>query len=419
MNQRELRLLFLVAGAVVFVDTAFYSAVVPLLPALTRELHLTKASAGLLTAGYAIGTLAGSIPGGILAERAGPRVTLYAGLALMGASSLAFGLLDHIALLDAARFVQGVGGACTWAGSLAWLVAEVPPSRRGSAIGGALAAGIGGALFGPVIGTLAHALGRAPVFAAVAFVAAALAVAVGILPAPAVPAAPLERLPFTRQVRRPGIALGMWLVALPAIASGTVNVLAPLRLGDLGASAAGIGATFLIAAGIEAAMSPAVGHVSDRRGRLLPLRLGLAGATVSLLLLPLPSSAVVLGAVIVLTTVALGSFWAPAMAMLSDLAESHGMSQGYVFALINLAWAAGQVTGAGGGGALAKTAGDGVPFAIAAGLCGLTLVLLLAQPAAARLRSGDGPRWRAAAVSSSPIRTGSNGPRDAERSEAQ
>jgi MFS family permease len=124
-------------------------------------------------------------------------------------------------------------------------------------------------------------------------------------------------------------------------------------------------------------MSPAVGHVSDRRGRMLPLRAGLAGAAVSLLLLPLPSNAVVLGAVIVLTTVALGSFWAPAMAMLSDLAESHGMSQGYVFALINLAWASGQVAGAGGGGALAKATGDGVPFALAAALCALTLGLLL------------------------------------------
>ena len=88
MNQRQLRLLFLVAGAVVFFDTVFYAAVVPLLPTLTRQLHLTKASAGVLTAGYAAGTLVGSLPGGMIAERAGPRVTLYTGLALMGGGSL-------------------------------------------------------------------------------------------------------------------------------------------------------------------------------------------------------------------------------------------------------------------------------------------------------------------------------------------
>jgi len=376
---REQRLLFLVAGAVVFFDTVFYAAVVPLLPSLTRALHLTKASAGVLTAGYALGTLAGSIPGGILAERSGPRVTLYTGLALMGSSSLAFGLLDNVGLLDGARFVQGFGGAFTWAGSLAWLVTLVPAERRGSAIGGALAAGIGGALFGPVVGTLAHALGRGPVFSAVVLVALGLAAAVGLLPAPPRSSPLPDREPLTRQLRRPAIALGMWLVAVPAIASGAMNVLGPLRLGRLGAGAAGIGATFLVAAGVEAVTAPAVGHLSDRRGRMFPLRIGLGAAAVALLCFTLPRDALLLAVVIVLATVALGSFWAPAMAMLSDAADTLGISQGYAMALINLAWAGGQIIGAGGGGTLAKAAGDGLPLAGSAGLCIVTLAVLLAH----------------------------------------
>jgi MFS family permease len=377
MNQRELRLLFVIAGAVVFFDTVFYAAVVPLLPTLTRQLHLTKASAGVLTAGYAVGTLVGSLPGGMLAERAGPRVTIYTGLALMGGSSLAFGLLGNVALLDAARFIQGVGGACTWAGSMVWLIIETPADRRGSAIGGALAAGIGGALFGPVVGTLAHGLGRGPVFSVVVLVAAGLAVAVGMLPRPAAPKRDPRRARLSRQLRRPAIVLGMWLVALPAIASGMMNVLAPLRLGVLGAGAAGIGATFLIAAGVEAVISPVVGRLSDRRGRMFPLRIGLGGAAIALLLFTLPRTALLLAVVIVLETVALGTFWAPAMAMLSDAADSHGMSQAYALALTNFAWAAGQIAGAGGGGSLAKAAGDAAPFAIVAALCALTLGLLL------------------------------------------
>jgi len=377
--------LFVVAGAVVFFDTVFYAAVVPLLPSLTRELHLSKASAGLLTAGYAVGTLVGSLPAGVLAERAGPRVTLYTGLVLMGSSSLAFGLLNDVALLDLARFVQGVGGACTWAGSMLWLILETPLERRGSAIGGALAAGIGGALFGPVVGTLAHALGRGQVFSAVVLVAAGLGVAVAMLPRPPEPEFDPSRAPLTRQVRRPDIALGMWLVAIPAVASGAINVLGPLRLGELGAGAAAIGATFLIAAAVEASMSPAVGRLSDRRGRMLPLRIGLGSAAVTLVLFTLPETALLLAVVIVLDTVALGTFWAPAMAMLSDAADSHGMSQGFALALVNFAWAAGQIAGAAGGGALAKSAGDGVPFALAAALCAGTLVLLLLRPAQRRI----------------------------------
>ena len=379
MNARTFRLLFIVASAVVFVDTMFYAAVVPLLPTLTHELHLSKASAGVLTAGYAAGTLVGSIPGGMLAARAGPRATIYAGLFLMGSSSLAFGFLDNIAGLDAARFVQGFGGACTWSGSLAWLIGEVDAGHRGGVIGGALAAGIAGALFGPVIGTLAHALGRAPVFSAVVVVAAALAFAVALLPSPSAPP-DLGPTHLWAELRRPAIALGMWLTALPAVASGVLNVLAPLRLNALGATAVAIGATFLIAAGAEAIISPAVGRVSDRRGRMFPLRIGLAAAAVVLVCFPLSNSVVAVAGVVVLTSVALGSFWAPAMALLSDAAESRGLRQGYAMALINLAWAAGQIVGAAGGGALAKATGDALPFALSAGLCAATLGLVLVRP---------------------------------------
>jgi MFS family permease len=143
----------------------------------------------------------------MLAARVGPRATIYAGLLLLGLSSLAFGLLDNLVALDATRFVQGFGGACIWSGSLAWLIGEVDIGRRGSAIGGALAAGIAGALFGPIIGTLAHALGRAPVFSAVAVVAAALAVAIALLPPPSAP--PDLGPTHLDQFRRPAIALGM------------------------------------------------------------------------------------------------------------------------------------------------------------------------------------------------------------------
>jgi MFS family permease len=380
LNPRDLRLLFLVAGAIVFVDTMFYAAVVPLLPTLTRELHLSKASAGVLTAAYAAGTLVGSIPGGMLAAGAGPRTTIYAGLFLMGVSSLAFGFLDNIVLLDLARFVQGFGSAFTWAGSLAWLIGEVPAERRGSTIGGALSAAIGGALFGPVIGTLAHALGRAPVFGAVVVVAVALAAAVTLLPAPSPPPPQPGAARLLQEFARPAIVLGMWLVALPALASGTLNVLAPLRMSALGAGAAGIGATFLIAAAAEATISPAVGHVSDQRGRMYPLRIGLAAAAIVLACFTLSESVLAVAAVVVLGAVALGAFWAPAMAMLSDAAESDGISLGYAMALINLAWAAGQVAGAAGGGAIAKATSDGVPFVLVSGLCVVTLGLVLLRP---------------------------------------
>src|SRR5947209_19995688 len=114
-TSRERRLVWVV-GAVVFVDTMFYAAIAPLLPTLAHELHLSKLSAGVMTAGYPAGTLIGALPGGILAVRVGPKRAVFVGLALLALSTLAFGFLENVLLLDLARFVEGLGGACTWAG---------------------------------------------------------------------------------------------------------------------------------------------------------------------------------------------------------------------------------------------------------------------------------------------------------------
>jgi MFS family permease len=368
------RRLVLVIGAVVFVDTMFYAVIAPLLPTLARELHLSKLSAGVMTACYPVGTLLGSLPGGVLATRVGPKPTVAAGLALLAGSTIAFALLHDAAALDCARLAEGVGGAFSWAGGYAWVIAETSSERRGAVIGRTLAAAIGGALFGPAIGTLANAIGRRDAFSVVVVSAVLLIIATLRLPSKHVRSEQGLASLWTALAAR-GVTFAMWLVALPSIASGVVNVLAPLRLHHFGATAAAVGATFLLAAGAEAVITPLVGSVSDRRGRLLPLRLGLAATAGLLLCFILPSEALILAALVVAIAASLGAFWAPAMAMLSDSAERHGLDHGLGAALMNVAWASGQILGAGAGGALANAAGDGLPTAVAAGLCVATLAV--------------------------------------------
>jgi MFS family permease len=369
------RRLVLTMSAVVFVDTMFYAVIAPLLPTLAHELHLSKLSAGLMTAAYPLGTLLGALPGGVLAARLGPKPTVVAGLSLLAASTVAFATLHSAAALDCSRFVQGVGGACSWAGAIAWVTAECAPERRGALIGRVLGAAIGGALFGPVVGALATAIGRAPAFSAVVVLAALLILACLRLPSAHVRTEQGLRDAFAA-LAGPGVAFAMWLVALPALASGVLSVLGPLRLHNLGASAAAIGATFVLAAALEATVSPTVGGLSDRRGRLLPLRLGLIVTTVLLLCFTLPSTVVVLAALLVAIDGGLGAFWAPAMAMLSDAAEAQNLDQGLAAALMNLAWAAGQMLGAGAGGAIASVSTDLLPTALVAALCIGTFALI-------------------------------------------
>jgi MFS family permease len=123
-------------------------------------------------------------------------------------------------------------------------------------------------------------------------------------------------------------------------------------------------------------ITPAIGSLSDRRGRLLPLRLGLVMTGALLLCFSLPSAVFVLAVTVVAIAAALGTFWAPAMAMLSDAADRGGLDQGLAGALMNLAWAAGQTLGSGGAGSLANATSDALPMLITAALCAATLAVI-------------------------------------------
>lgn len=370
-----MRRLFLLVSAVVLVDTAFYAAIAPVLPHYADELDLSKTAAGVLTASYAAGTVIGSLPAGWLASRVGVKPILILGLSLLAVTSVTFSLASNIVLLDAARFVQGLGGACSWAAGMAWLVGMAPPERRGELIGSGLAAAIVGMLFGPVLGGLATVTGDVPVFSGVAVLAIGLASWASTMPS--VPTAEEPSIAAAaRALRRTAMAVAFWLFLLPALFSGVLEVLVPLRLDALGASGVGVGAVFLAAAAGEAFISPAAGRISDRRGRLVPIRIGLAGGLAMAILLPIPDDVYLMAAVVLVVVFALGTLWAPAMAMLSEASEDAGVDQGLAFGLANLAWAGGHVLGGGAGATIADAFGDAVPYAAMAVLCAVTLAIV-------------------------------------------
>jgi MFS family permease len=366
------RRLLVLVSAIMLVDTMFYAALTPLLPHYADTLGLSKTGAGVLTASFGAGTLAGSLPAGLLAVRLGVKPAVLLGLGLLSASSLAFAFGDSIVLLDLARFCQGFGGACTWTGALAWLVSRAPRERRGEVIGSALAAGIAGALIGPLVGGAAASLGTRPVFGAVAAVGVAIGAVAALAPVGR-PEVPQTFAHLVAHARHPSLLVGMWLVALPAILFGLLSVLAPLRLHALGVGAAGISAVFLLSAGAESALSPVVGRLADRRGSRALVRVAAIGSACVTLVPPLVDDRYALGGVVVLAGLAYGVFWIPAMTGLLEGAESVGLDASFAFALMNVAWAAGQGIGSFGGGALGSLAGDLAPYWGAAALCVLTL----------------------------------------------
>ena len=364
----------LFVSVVVFADTALFAAITPILPDLVDEFDLSKSDAGILFGAYPAGVFAAAVPSGLMAARMGVRPTVLAGLALMGVASLGVAFASSEVLLDLARFLQGAGSAVSWSGAFGWLAGAAPRERRGELLGQALAAAIVGALLGPVLGTAAHAIGRGAMFTATAVGAFSLIVW-ALRMAPSAPeGGTLASL--WGAARDPRVRAAMWLVTLPGLVFGTMSVLVPLRLDELGAGAVVIGGTWVAAGTLEALVSPIVGRLSDRVGRILPAIFGVAATGVMIALLPWPEVTWLLVVLVVLTAPSIGVLWAPAMALLSDGAEHHGIAQGLAFALMNLAWAAGEAIGAAGSARVADATEDAVPYVVLAAVCAVTVVVL-------------------------------------------
>ena len=347
----------------------FYTALAPLLPHFASTYGLGKGGAGALSAAYAVGVLAASVPGGLVASRFGAKRAVLIGVAATAFATLAFGLAGSVWLLAVARLAQGVGSAFSWAGALAWLVASAPPGRRGAMIGTAMGSAVFGALLGPALGAAATVVGVRAAFIAVSGAGLVLC---GFLAAMPGPTSQPQRLSALRRIDAP-LAAALWLVVLPALLFGVLTVLVPLKLHANGWSGAAIGALFFVTAAIETAWNPLLGHLSDVRGRLFPLRFALLGSIAVSLALAWADASALVAVLVVIAGIAYGTFYTPGMALVSDGAERAGIAQGLAFGVMNLAWAAGAATGPAAGGALAQSAGDVLPYVVLAALCLVTL----------------------------------------------
>jgi MFS family permease len=372
-----MRRLLLLVAVLVFVDTMLYAALTPLLPHFAHELGLSKLRAGILVAAYPAGALVGGLPGGAAAAKLGPRRAVIVGLVGMGLASLGFALADSFWSLFAARFVQGLGSAFTWAGAFSWLLAASPRDRRGQLIGSAMGAAVFGALFGPVIGAAAALAGRTVIFAALAGLAVVLIAATLRLEP-----APIEHpsaAAIGRALRDYRFAAGLGLMALASLLFGILSVLGPLRLSAAGWGAAAIGAVWLTGAALETVGSPLVGRLIDRRGKLLPVRVALILSVALALGLAAGPRPLVYAALIVISAAAFGVLFTPAFVLIADGAESVALPQGMAFGFMNAAWAVGAFVGPAAGGAIATATGDWIPFVLGAGLCAAAFAL--ARPA--------------------------------------
>jgi MFS family permease len=358
-------------------EALMYSTVAPLLPHYAHEFGASKPAVGVLAATYPAGMIPGSLLGGWIATRAGVRLTTVVGLFMFTVSIIPFGFATGMVTLDLLRFVQGAACGCIWSGGLAWVIALVRRERRGQVLGSVMAAAVFGTLLGPIVGTLAVAVGTEIVFTGVG--AASLALAAWTLRHPEPPPLEHERhTPLRALARSPQLILSVWLIVLEAAMIGATTALLPLRLSHLGASGVAIGVTFVFASLIATITSPQIGRLVDRRGPRLPIALALVVTALLIAALPLPASALGLA---VLTVIALGGpstgLMIPSMSVITDTAERLGVAIALATMVLHLAWAVGEAVGAPTAATVAHLTSDTVALLLISALMLATLVVVL------------------------------------------
>src|SRR5487761_945123 len=179
------------------------------LPSLTRELGATTTQLQWVVDAYNLVFAALLLTFGSLSDRFGRKGMLLAGLAVVGAASLAGGFTTSPAQLIAARAVMGLGAAMSFPATLS-LITNIFTERgeRARAIG--LWGAIGGVAIamGPIVGGwLLERYSWAAIFIAMAPVAAAAAVLAAL-------AVPTSKAPEAAAPDLPGLVLSSATMAL-------------------------------------------------------------------------------------------------------------------------------------------------------------------------------------------------------------
>ena len=123
------------------------------LPDIQRSLHFTQSGLTWVVDAYLISFGSFLLMAGRLGDLVGRKKVFLAGVALFTLASIACGSADSQAMLVAARFVQGIGGALSSSVIVAIIVTEFPsPVERAKAMSAYVFVAVGGGSIGLLAG---------------------------------------------------------------------------------------------------------------------------------------------------------------------------------------------------------------------------------------------------------------------------
>src|SRR5881396_564 len=143
---------FAITSIALFMTTLDNLVVTTALPVIRTDLHATLQGLEWTVNAYTLTFAVLLLTGAALGDRFGRRLLFTIGIGLFTAASAGAALAPSIGALDAARALQGIGGAIVTPLTLTLLSAAVPAEKRGLALGAW--GGIGGlaVAIGPLVG---------------------------------------------------------------------------------------------------------------------------------------------------------------------------------------------------------------------------------------------------------------------------
>ncbi len=336
-----------VVGLAFFTDTVVYAMLPPLLPEYARQHGLSQTHLGLLFGSYAAALLLAALPLGSWADRRGRRGPFLGGLLGFGAATVLFAFAGTFPLLLLARVLQGVAAAATWVAGLSMLADHFPADQRGKAMSTVFACANLGLLSGPSFaGWMVRlwSIRTAFLFAAGLAVLDAL-VRLTLLP-PDPPPTP-SRSGYIGLLKDGAVRIFAGAMVMGAALGAVLEAVLPLHLSrDLHMDAVAIGLAFTTAALASTFVSPFVGHWTDRRGAVRPLRLGLIMGAALMALAPFVPSRAWIYVFMLATGTTCSLLMSPCGPALASHVERKGGSEfGAVFSLLNIAFSLGMMAG--------------------------------------------------------------------------
>jgi MFS family permease len=317
----------------------------PLLEPVMTEFGLSHAQGGALFSVFFYGYVAMQVPAGLLGDRFGRKRVLVVGILCVAAASLLTGLSGSLWLLGLARLLTGLAQGMYFANDRPIIAAATPPARL--AVGqGVSFSGLGvgtalGVLIGGALGELMPWRYVFLVLAALPLVSAAL---VGRFVPDSTPrpegggAAPATAVLRTRS---------LWLLGLAGLApiwsQWLIGAWGPALFAEIGVHELGRSALYASLLGVAALPGLlSVGALSDRLLRRgVPRHVVFAGSILAIAGLVALTGGIVqargpvwlLAASVFATSFFVWGAWAPAYALIAELAPARAM--GIAFGVLN------------------------------------------------------------------------------------